>query len=1270
MGVQKDRTSVCTWAPASLDTSNPEGGPVLPVVGEDGLNLQQPVLSGVGEDGLMPHACSQSSLGWGRMVQCLLSAASSSQGMRQSTYTQVISTCINTIRIFVSQTNLSLVVAMVASDLSASPAQLAQSHIPLTVASVTSGAASIDEQYLESQARRWLSQTLSRTLPADKPLSDLLGDGEILLELACLVQQLLAPDAPPSASVPLTPNFDSAPPAKPPTAPTAESGAFAAAAAAADAADGAAEGGVDVSAGGDRSSSSANWGRSSEESGGSGFKRAYWHACTNVERFLKVCRRVGLRDVSLFTSPDLVDGRDVRRVCLCLRTLSKRLVGIRDFDGIMVTASSAARQRLISSLRACLPACVLVLNCFSTGVSCPPYLLCICVHQDFDGIMVTASSAARQRLISSSSSASTSSFSSNPCVQPSSLAPSLADLTRAASITLPSTTSGAAAAVAAADAGAGNMKGPSKSEHKEQKQLTPATATESLDSEPPDSEVLSSTNREASLKCSQQPHAAQSENALAWFGLDEEERRSMAGAIPAGLPSLRVHGRPVGERVGGAMQPAEPAAPSVAALSAAAAPAGSARVRGQDWRADRPDAWHGGHEQRHVYHRHSQQHPSECDRVREARHEQHQKQEGHEQQRHGHHWYHQHTDQHSHASASEARQNSHHLSEYHRVLEPKQKQSGERHLGASGATAVPAAAAAGAGARAAAASAAPVDVSPRFLPPDPTSLTPVLPDHLCSPRRVASPISRTHSNASSTSTALHSTHSLSRHSHTRGSHHSRSHALGLVGEGEGEQRRRGVWDLVAAAGAVALAGKGLAPSCKLQSGVSSHYLTTPLCIALHRTAPALACRRALEYERPSFTDHIAQRPHLGMGFGGVFELNFGDTPVAAAATDAADGEGEGQEGSEGGRERGREGGRERGGEQVVREDGRTGLGGREARETQQEKGDRRSFAKCNCALCPPSSAVPSLAPYPSPSRPWFMSLSSQRNSTGQGSSSTSNSNGSSGGGSSSTCSGGWQRGPKPLPRWQQAELVLRQQREMVIRLIATVLCVLRSPPLPPCPPHPSPRRPWFMSLGSQRNSTGEARNTTSTTGSSSSSSSSSPTSTTSSSGGWRRGPKPLPRWQQAELVLRQQREMVIRRLHGDRRSMAEIWWVLMGADGCWWVLVGAGGKEESGEGREGGEVEGRAEGEVYEVQEGDTLSTIAHRSRRSVGEVLRRNPQIKDPDAIYPHDRLPLGEDRAGLGDGMACVIPSMVAEGKATEFTEQCCASWCLLVPLHQHGV
>ncbi|CAI5522166.1 unnamed protein product, partial [Closterium sp. Naga37s-1] len=41
-------------------------------------------------------------------------------------------------------------------------------------------------------------------------------------------------------------------------------------------------------------------------------------------------------------------------------------------------------------------------------------------------------------------------------------------------------------------------------------------------------------------------HAGDAQNAPAWFGLKEEERRSMAGAAPAGLPSLRVHGRAVG----------------------------------------------------------------------------------------------------------------------------------------------------------------------------------------------------------------------------------------------------------------------------------------------------------------------------------------------------------------------------------------------------------------------------------------------------------------------------------------------------------------------------------------------------------------------------------------------------------------------------------------------------------------------------------------------------------------------------------------------------
>ncbi|CAI5987158.1 unnamed protein product [Closterium sp. NIES-64] len=745
------------------------------------------------------------------------------------------------------------------------------------------------------------------------------------LELACLVQQLLAPDAPPSASVPLTPNFDSAPPAKPPAAATAESGAVAAAAAAADVADGAAEGGVGVSARGDSSSSSANGGCSSEESGGSGFKRAYWHACTNVERFLKVsdglssksprvsealvrplnseraywhactnverflkvCRRVGLRDVSLFTSPDLVDGRDDQHLLTPMSPVIPPLFPRSSPSVPLVSLPFSPETLSVPPCPPCPPPLPVSSRCAylspqvcrrvglrDVSLFTSPDLVdgrdvrrvCLCLRtlskrlvgiRDFDGIMTE------------------------------------------------------------------------RKEQQQQKQFTQATATESLDSEPPDSDALSSTNRETGVSSGRESsvqgdsatgaaavtgaagaagaaglashgYAAESQNAPAWFGLKEDERRSMAGAIPAGLPSLRVHGRPVGER----------------------------------------------------------------------------------------------------------------------------------------------------------------------------------PDHLSSPRRVASPLSRTHSNASSTSTALHSTHSLSRHSYTRGSHRSHSHALGLVGEGEGEQRRRGVWDLVAAAGAVALVGGAMV-----------------LANRSNRRTREERRRRALEYERPSFTDHIAQRPHLGMGFGGVFELNFGDTPVAAAATDAPDGEG--AEGIEGGMERGRaggrDGGREGGADLAAGEEERAGLGRREAR------------------------------------RPWFMSLGSQRNST----------------------------------------------------------------------------------------STGEARSTTSTTGSSSNA--------TSSSGGWRRGPKPLPRWQQAELVLRQQREMVIRRLHGDRRSMAEICRLdeERYSDLCR-GFEEARRKEERAEGSEGGECRGSTEGGVYEVQEGDTLSTIADKFRQSVGEVLRRNPQIKDPDAIYPHDRLVL----------------------------------------------
>ena len=71
----------------------------------------------------------------------------------------------------------------------------------------------------------------------------------------------------------------------------------------------------------------------------------------SVESFLKVCKEVGLQDLDVFDSSDAVDKKDIRRVCVCLRRLSKkgRTLGIQvpDFDNVkdtLVTPSKMPRE--------------------------------------------------------------------------------------------------------------------------------------------------------------------------------------------------------------------------------------------------------------------------------------------------------------------------------------------------------------------------------------------------------------------------------------------------------------------------------------------------------------------------------------------------------------------------------------------------------------------------------------------------------------------------------------------------------------------------------------------------------------------------------------------------------------------------------------------------------------------------------------------------------------------------------------------------------------
>ncbi|KAL3693541.1 hypothetical protein R1sor_007192 [Riccia sorocarpa] len=59
---------------------------------------------------------------------------------------------------------------------------------------------------------------------------------------------------------------------------------------------------------------------------------------SNVDTFLKMCREVGLSDVDLFTPPDAVEGKDIRRVCVAIRGLAKKgraqHLRLPDFDDL------------------------------------------------------------------------------------------------------------------------------------------------------------------------------------------------------------------------------------------------------------------------------------------------------------------------------------------------------------------------------------------------------------------------------------------------------------------------------------------------------------------------------------------------------------------------------------------------------------------------------------------------------------------------------------------------------------------------------------------------------------------------------------------------------------------------------------------------------------------------------------------------------------------------------------------------------------------------
>lgn len=142
----------------------------------------------------------------------------------------------------------------------------------------------LDVEFLTKQARIWLEAVLGHRFDQETSLADLLADGEILDKVALVVRTLLQrnEDWEPTSPKSLLPE-------------------------------------------------ASFYGKHSGK----------YLPYANVDGFLKICQKLGLTGVDLFSPPDVVEKKDIRSVCLCIRTLSKkaraRQLRVPNFDYVSHT---------------------------------------------------------------------------------------------------------------------------------------------------------------------------------------------------------------------------------------------------------------------------------------------------------------------------------------------------------------------------------------------------------------------------------------------------------------------------------------------------------------------------------------------------------------------------------------------------------------------------------------------------------------------------------------------------------------------------------------------------------------------------------------------------------------------------------------------------------------------------------------------------------------------------------------------------------------------
>nr|GMC68105.1 protein OPAQUE10-like isoform X2 [Ipomoea batatas] len=150
----------------------------------------------------------------------------------------------------------------------------------------------LDDVFLQTQTRIWLGEVLNMRLDEEIPISDLLADGDLLCEVSKVIWNMLTAKYAELRHLKYKPI-------------------------------------------------------------GSRKRSGRYMPYSNVDSFLAICKILGLDGIDLFSPSDVVEKRNTRKVCICVRAVSKKVrskqLNVPNFD--MVTCAVAMPKDMVGGIK-------------------------------------------------------------------------------------------------------------------------------------------------------------------------------------------------------------------------------------------------------------------------------------------------------------------------------------------------------------------------------------------------------------------------------------------------------------------------------------------------------------------------------------------------------------------------------------------------------------------------------------------------------------------------------------------------------------------------------------------------------------------------------------------------------------------------------------------------------------------------------------------------------------------------------------------------------